>query len=129
MSLDPAQTIAVDGRGKVAGVLLDVAHRAGALALFATAAVWGLIFYKGEPTTGALAAATVAADVGLCAAVGARVLATDPQGRRRTTGVLLFNGVVFALSLVLMLLDRVGPIHDAMAAFFSPAAVAPAGGR
>jgi hypothetical protein len=102
---------------------LQVSHRAGAVALLATLATWGMM-YAIRDFHMPLAIACGCADVGLCSALVARML-TQPKthARREANGVAIFNLVLLVLALHLMVFARLEVIRSAASAFFTPTPV------
>jgi hypothetical protein len=108
------------GRSSGAAFLLQLSHRAGAVAMMLSVAVWAM-FYQGQDFHWPLAAAFAVSNVGLCAALAARALAA----RRglvtgEAVGAAAFNGVILALSLQLMVISRLDLLRAAGNAFFTP---------
>lgn len=100
--------------------LLQVSHRAGAVALLATIATWGMM-YAIRDFHVPLALACGCADVGLCSALLARMLSQPKTpSRREANGVAIFNLVLFVLALHLMVFARLEVIRSAASAFFTP---------
>jgi hypothetical protein len=101
--------------------LLQLSHRAGAVAMMLTVAVWGML-YESQDFHWVLAGAFAASNVGLCAALAARTL--DRRGalgaRREAVGAAVFNGVLLAMALQLMLISRLDVLRAAGSAFFTP---------
>lgn len=99
---------------------LQVSHRIGAISLFALLATWGMM-YMARNFGIALAVAFGCADVGLCAALIARMMspANSPH-RREANGAAVFNLILLALTLNLILLSRLEQIRSAASEFFTP---------
>ena len=100
---------------------LQVAHRLGTVALFATIAAWVLI-YRGQNYQWPVIAAFAAADLGFCAGILAGLIArrTDASARREALGVTIFNLILLAMSLQLVLISRIDVIRAAASQFFTP---------
>ncbi|HSV16443.1 MAG TPA: hypothetical protein VLI90_19425 [Tepidisphaeraceae bacterium] len=96
---------------------LQFGHRVGTVALFAMLAAWALL-YRGQSYHWPLAIAFAGSNLGFCAALLARIIA---RGRsREALGLIIFNLLILALSLQLMLLSRLDVIRAAAERFFSP---------
>ncbi len=110
----------------VAG-LLQLSHRIGAIALLATLASWA-IMYQGHNFHVPLAVAAGASDIGLCAALLARMLVRhSTRLRREANGVAIFNLVLFILTIYFMIFSRTDVIHAEASAFFTPTTSGPQG--
>ena len=105
---------------RIAYWMLQAAHRLGFVALLANLAAWVLL-YKDSNIDGAIVIAAGAADLGLCCAMASKLLTRRfPARRREATSVVIFNLVIFVLSLTLMLVTRMPVLRQSGAEFFSP---------
>lgn len=106
-------------RRPIEQTFLQIAHRLATVALFAMLGTWALL-YRGQDFRWPVLVAFGAGDVGLCAALIALVLAR--RDRRRggeAMGVLVFNLVLTALSLQMLIVARLDLIRAAAEKFFS----------
>jgi hypothetical protein len=99
---------------------LQLAQRAGAVALLATLGAWAMMFMIRDFHL-PLAIAGGCADAGLCSALIGKMLAgINTAARREANGVAIFNLVLFVLALYLMIFARLELIRSAASEFFTP---------
>lgn len=99
--------------------LLQVAHRLATISLFAMLASWAML-YRGQNYRWPLVATFTAADIGLCAALVALMIARrSHRPATEAMGVLIFNLVFVALSVQMVVFNRLDVIRAAAGAFFS----------
>jgi hypothetical protein len=101
-------------------ILLQASHRLGSVALLATIGAWATMYMiKDFHLPLAIAAGT--ANLGLCAALVARMMTVvSTPLRRETNGVAIFNLVLLILALQLMVFARLDVIRSAASQFFTP---------
>jgi hypothetical protein len=104
---------------RVEAIALQIAHRCGAAAFLLALANLALVYLRHD-FKWTLAAAFLAANAGFCAAMLAWAIA---RHRRSCPGealaVMIFNAIFLALSLQLILLDRMDLIRTIADDFFS----------
>ncbi len=104
----------------VINLFLQISQRLGAIALFATLGSWAML-YLAKDTSIPIAITVATGNIGMCAALVARMLTTrGSKDRREANGIAIFNLVLLAMALHLMLYTRLDVIRSAAAEFFTP---------
>jgi hypothetical protein len=101
-------------------LLLQISQRLGAIALFSTLGTWAMLYLAKDAST-PVAITVATANVGLCAALLARMLIDrETRARREANGIAIFNLILMVLAVHLMLYTRLDVMRSSAAEFFTP---------